>query len=793
LLNLTEIDEQFIDLEDEIKYKHIEAMKDFGFLYSELNDKLLKNKKLYIGKIYQYFYNELNKLINKDDFFIFVGFNKFTKSASLIVKKLIAENKAKIYFDADDYYLENFDHEAGESLRKSIKELNINSINWTQNKMSQSNMEISINATSTIITEIKAIGSKLKDLIIEDKIHGNNTAIIVENNEYLTPLLTSLPEEIQELNISINYPLKETLIYRLIKTIIELHENNYKNDKYIYKKDILNLFIHPYFKIISQEYNQDTVELISKINNYNKNFIPKREIKKMINDSLYSNIIKKWKNKYDFIKSINFINDTLSKIILDNKIFKNRKLESVILEYFKITTNSINDYLEKININLLPKTVWKLYNNYFSSQRVPFNTSLFNGVQILSLEDTRGLDFENVLFLSVNENIFPHKKDSNTLIPFETRIQYNLNTHESDESDTSYLFYRLIQHAKNVEIFYHDNIKDKGEKSRYIEQILLEYQVINKNLKVNNNFLTFEAKKNNFKEISINKNEDIIDKLKTFSFSPSLINTYRTCSLKFYLDYILKLNKYDLPESINDPRLFGTIFHKTLESLYNKFKLIDSDAILEIKNSYKTTLKEVSKEHLEEIDKGAGKLIYNILDKAISQLLEHDSKQTFKIIKLEEKLIRELQHNDFTIKLKGDVDRIDSINIDNEEIIRIIDYKTGNINNFRQLSDIDDKLDKVSFQLLHYAYCYNSNKKFKSSVFSIMNKSKMEYNLTIEKNSIITEEIKSLVFHKFENLLKDIFTSLFNIDNSFEQTEDKKNCSMCIYSDICGKNQNKFN
>lgn len=793
LTNLNEIDERFIDLEDEIKYKHIESMKELYSVYEDLNTKLLENKKLYIGKIYQYFHNEISKYINENDYFIFAGFNKFTKSEIYIIKKLINENKAKIYFDTDDYYLENFEHEAGNLLRKHIKKLDLKEINWTQNKMKTHKVNISINATSTKITEIKALGSKLKDLIIDNKIRGNNTAIILENKDYLTPLLTSLPEEIKELNISINYPLKETLIYRLIKTIISLHENNYKNNKYIYKKDILNLLIHPYFKIIASEYSQNTTFLISEIEKSGKNFISKRKIKELLKHSLYSNIIENWTTKTNFIQTINFINDTLSTVVLNNDIFKTRKLETVVLEYFKITTNLINDYLDKLEIKLSPIIVWRLYNDYFSSQRVPFDTPLFNGVQILTLEDTRGLDFENVLFLSVNENIFPHKKELNTSIPFETRINYNLTTYETQESDTSYLFYRLIQHAKNVEIFYHDNIKDKGEKSRYIEQILLEYANINKNLKLENNFLTFEAKKNNFKNIKVNKNEDIINVLKTYNFSPSMLNTYKKCSLKFYFDYILKLNKYDSPNTINDPRTFGLIFHETLENLYKNKTFIDTEVISNLKNSYRIILEQISKKHLEEIDKGAGKLIYNILDKVILQLLEYDEKNPFEILKLEEKLERKFEYKGFSIKLKGTADRIDIINLNKQKVIRIIDYKTGSSSKFKEVKENDNDLDEISFQLLHYAYCYNPNNIFKSSAFFIMDKSKIENNLNIYKNVIINNDVRISIFKQFENLLKELFREIFNLKRDFFTTEEELHCRNCIYSDVCGKNTKGFN
>ena len=205
-----------------------------------------------------------------------------------------------------------------------------------------------------------------------------------------------------------------------------------------------------------------------------------------------------------------------------------------------------------------------------------------------------------------------------------------------------------------------------------------------------------------------------------------------------------------------------------------------------MKSSYRTILKTISLEHLEEIDKGYGKLIYKVLDKTISNFLISESKTPFEIIKLEEKLIRVLKKDNLSIKLKGAVDRIDMVKINDNNVIRIIDYKTGKSTDFKQIKEIDSDIGKIPFQLLHYAYCYNSDKDFKSSAFFVMDRSKIQRDLSINKETIITQDIKNDVFSKFENLLMEIFNEIFDIETPFSQTEDEKNCNTCLYSDICG-------
>jgi len=323
---------------------------------------------------------------------------------------------------------------------------------------------------------------------------------------------------------------------------------------------------------------------------------------------------------------------------------------------------------------------------------------------------------------------------------------------------------------------------------------MLEYPSVNKNLNLTNNFLTFDAQKNNFKDIRVSKQEAVVNKLKGFNISPSFINTYRTCSLRFYFDYVLKLKNFEKKDNLTDPRIFGTIFHETLEELYQGIKFVDEKVIIELKSTYKDILTLVSKKYLEEINTGYGKLIYNILDKTISNFLKTDSKTPFKIIKLEEKLERKFNisvddaiEQSYVLNLKGAVDRIDMIKINDEDIVRIIDYKTGKSTDFKQVKAIDSSINSISLQLLHYAYCYNTDKNFKSSAFFVMDRSKIQRDLLINKQTIIDKDIKEEIFLQFEKLLLEIFNEIFNIETPFTQTEDEKSCNVCLYSDICGR------
>ena len=82
----------------------------------------------------------------------------------------------------------------------------------------------------------------------------------------------------------------------------------------------------------------------------------------------------------------------------------------------------------------------------------------------MGLLETRTLDFDNLIMLSVNEGLLPSGKTNNSLIPVDIKHQFNLATYKDHDSIYAYHFYRLLQRAKNVYLLYNKSFykKQKG-------------------------------------------------------------------------------------------------------------------------------------------------------------------------------------------------------------------------------------------------------------------------------------------------------------------------------------------
>lgn len=181
------------------------------------------------------------------------------------------------------------------------------------------------------------------------------------------------------------------------------------------------------------------------------------------------------------------------------------------------------------------------------------------------------LDFNHLIILSANEGILPKTTLPASFIPYNLRFGFRLPTPEHQDAVFAYYFYRLLQRSRDIHILYTSGVKgmNGGEMSRFLYQIKYESGLTVAERNFQNPIST-----QNPKEIRIGKTPPILHILERYTrsedqtISPSALNTYMECSLKFYFKYIAQIKeKEELAEEL-DHRLLGNIFHECSESLY---------------------------------------------------------------------------------------------------------------------------------------------------------------------------------------------------------------------------------
>ena len=715
-------------IEVENKTQLLENYIDFWKLlpnyYQSLYNHLLNKGIGYQGLIYREAVNNINHFSNsiKEKKYVFAGFNALNAAEERIIQHLIAAGQAQIYWDIDQTFLNDPYHDAGLFVRrfkKSWKHYKSKPFEWIVNDFSQSK-NIQVIGTPKTIGQAKIAGSIIENLIIENPDNTlDNVAIVLGEENMLTPLLYSLPSSVGALNITMGYSSKNNPAQILIAKMFKMHTNalsrNAKNYVFYYK-DVLDILTHP----LVENY-ANTNALVNVINEKNYTFITHQKLMELNPNpsDLFLLLFQKWENgSVAVLETISSLLLTI-KSNLSNDNEEEKITKAFVYEIFKVINKLINYYSKHLHIDKID-TLYAIYKQVIDLAEVSFEGEPLNGLQIMGVLESRVLDFETVIITSMNEGKLPAGKSQNSFIPYDVKKELGLPTFKEKDAIYTYHFYHLLQRAKNIYLLYNTESEglDAGEKSRFITQLEVEKQP--------NHTLTHEIynavlPETAYQPMVIPKSELVMERLKEIAkngFSPSALTSYIRNPTQFYFQKILRISEVEEVEENIALNTLGTIIHETLEALYTPFigkflsendisgcfKLLDAEVLKQFKLVYKEG----------EIKKGRNLLAFEVAKRNVSNFLKVELEsikngEAIKILHLEKGCERILEHPSlpFPIKIAGKVDRIEERN----GVIRIIDYKTGKVEktnvtlkSWKGLTE-EIKNDKI-IQILAYAFMF---------------------------------------------------------------------------------------
>ena len=720
-------------IEVENKTQLLENYIDFWKLlpnyYQSLYDHLLAKGIGYQGLIYREAVKNLNHFINtvQKKQFIFAGFNALNAAEEKIVQELLAVGQAKIYWDADQTFLNDPYHDAGLFLRRfkqNWKYYKTHPFEWIVNDFS-STKNIHVIGTPKSIGQAKIAGSILEQTILEHPEKAlDKVAVVLGEESLLVPLLYSLPASTGALNITMGYSAKNNPAQILVAKLFKMHTNSLsRNNKgYVfYYKEVLDVLTHPLVEPYAEA--RELVQLIN-VNNYT--FITYQKLLDLNPkpSELFLLLFKKWETgAVPVLETIINLLQTL-KNNLSNDNEEEKITKAFVFAIFKVINKLITYYSKHQHIDKI-ETLYAIYKQVIDVAEVSFEGEPLNGLQIMGVLESRVLDFDTVIVTSMNEGKFPAGKSSNSFIPYDVKRELGLPTFKEKDAIYTYHFYHLLQRATTVYLLYNTESEglDAGEKSRFITQLDVERQP-NHNLthEIYNAVLPDTA----YIPMEVPKSTAVILRLKEIAeqgFSPSALTKYIRNPIDFYFQKILRIREVEEVEESIALNTLGTIIHETLKTLYEPFigrliseldlqqcfKLVDDEVLKQFKLVYKEG----------EIKKGRNLLAFEVTKRNVSNFLKVELENIkagdeIQIIALEQTYERLLEHPKlpFPVLIKGNVDRIEKRN----GTIRIIDYKTGKVEKatvtLRSWEDltIDIKNEKI-IQVLAYAYMFEKEAK----------------------------------------------------------------------------------
>lgn len=735
-------------------------------LYRDFNE-VLRNKKFsYEGMIYRKMVNMLeeekeNEFLNKFSRFVFIGFNALNTCEKKLFRFLRDKGKADFFWDYDPFYIEDPVQEAGLFLRENLKEFPPAQGYNKDHSPLRSPRNIRVIPVHSHVVQAKIVPAIIREYSLP---YDTSTAVILADESLLLPLLYglgTLTGEKGEINVTMGFPLRQTSLYSLIDSLLQYYTHNGN------EKDFRAIKMHPYVH---------TLDLEGHLKNMPGNLMELHQ---------------------RFLYLLDSIDNSEELSSADMMLVPIARQTRKLLNKLQLSLSDID-----VGIHVFAR----LIRQHLSQASVPFSGEPLAGLQVMGFLETRCLDFENLIIVSAQENLLPKAYSDDSIIPYNIRKAFGLPFAEQHTAIQAYYFYRLLQRAENVFLIWNSNPEgtSKGEMSRFIRQISSELPASSITISP----LTYTYALPEVQPVIVQKTGIVQDILKEYLnpdkekyLSPSALETYITCPLKFYFKYVISLKEPNETLEEADPLHIGNIVHNVLETLYRPVlgKALKREDILEMirpRARFRELVNKTAEKYLENknkegiaIEKGKWIIFPEVATLYAERFIQYDASQApLTVTDVEKRFSCRYGQ----VGIAGIIDRMDIRNGN----LHIVDYKTGIAkNSFSDVAKLFDPKESAknrdAFQILCYVFLYGSPDLETNLPIPLLFylytalRGKEAGMISYDKQKIDNQEILKDLRESFLSHLNLLLEELFNFNVSFKQTNLIDNCKMCPYTSIC--------
>lgn len=808
-----------IEKHTKLKEKFISLWDKLGDIYRSYRSQLASLGIAYEGMLYRNVIEALDTNALRYDKYVFVGFNVLNKVETRFFSLLQEAGKALFYWDYDLFYtrLPQQRHEAGEFILRNLEKFP-NELPETVFDCLRHPKKVRFISSPTENAQARYLPEWVRDTLLnkdlqEKPCEEKENAVVLCNESLLLPVLHSIPSEVKNVNITMGFPLAQTPVYSFINAVVELQTTGYHSETGRYSYDTVQAVLkHPYTRQISLK----AEPLERELTKTNRFYPLPTELKQ---DDFLSLLF----TPRSGIRTIClYITELLKEVSTlyrqeseQDDIFNQLYRESLFKSYTMV--NRLLNLIENGELQIRIDTLKRLLSRILNAANIPFHGEPAIGMQVMGVLETRNLDFRNLIMLSLNEGQLPKSSGESSFIPYNLRKAFGMTTIEHKNAVYAYYFYRLIQRAENVTLVYNTSSDglNRGEWSRFMLQFLVEWPH-----DISREFLEAGQSPQSSRDICIEKTPEILNRLrntynfepnpKAFALSPSALNAYLDCRLRFYYRYVAGLKTPDEVSAEIDSALFGTIFHRSAELAYGDLsangkeirkedleRLLRDDVRLQgyVDRAFKEEFFHVDLNERPEYN-GVQLINSKVIGSYLRQLLRNDLQYTpFSMVGMEKKVQEEVTVNTpespIKIRIGGTIDRMDR----KGDTLRIVDYKTGGSpktpTNIEQLFTPAEGRPNYIFQTFLYAAIMSRQQSLKvaPALLYIHRAANENYSPVIEMGEPRKPKIPVNNFAFFEDefreRLQTLLEEIFGNETPFTQTENTKVCEYCDFRALC--------
>ena len=649
--------------------------------------------------------------------FVFCGFNALSPSEIFIVRELLTQDRAQVFWDIDKQMLDDELHQAGRFIRSYIS-------TWPEYKQQPFNQahahfhdpkSIKVTQVQQQLGQAKEIGDLLAKM--DNQQDWSKTAVVLADESLLMPLLYALPPSIDKLNITMGFPLDQHPTAIFINALLKMAVR--QTEKGFYFADVESVLSIPETKALFLTTAPNLDEVLEQAKKEHRSYLDTAYIKAIVPKAAHASV--------DTLFRLNgtpnqWVADMLEVLPLFYDVQQSqavRQAYSLAVEKLMVLLSQIKDVAAGLHQDFSFSLLRNLYSQLSAGQKLNFVGAPLEGLQILGVLETRAIDFDNVFVAGVNEGVLPGQSEQPSWIPYEVRKAFGLPTQDEQDAIFTYHFYRLMYRASKVKLFYNgttDGIQ-VGEPSRFIRQWAFDCPETHSWQEHTQN-VPFVPPPSSHK--SIPKTPAVMEKLLELAkagFSPSGLNAFVKDGYAFYKRYLLGLREEDELETFFSHKTYGTLIHNCLETLYTPHvgKQLTQADCNEMIERVDTVADEIIKREYPQNISGKNVLALTAIKRNIQNMISHEQDDiragnVIEIIALEQKLTmtQAISGIDAPVTFNGTVDRVDRYNGNT----RVLDYKTGQTQDLGIMdwTDLANDPDRgQARQLLMYAMLWNTH------------------------------------------------------------------------------------
>ena len=772
--------------------KRVRFWKSLEPIYHRFRGKLASEGLGYQGQVYRQAEGQGGDYLEKAGglIHIFMGFNALNRAEESIIQQILEGGNGRIYWDADPYYLEDPVHDAGLFLRKykaSWPYLQKHPIKGLSSYFN-SPKEIQITGLPKSVSQAKYAGTLIEKLLEEHKGAIGHTALVLGEESLMNPVLNSLPETLDAVNVTMGYPLEESPLSQLFQLLFDVFMGASKDG--LPARGILKVLSQPSLQSWFSAKGCEPYEITARMVRENTVWLSPAEL-----ESLQLPPDAKALFSPDPFPGPGELISRFRALIKGLKPVYQEQGDPVSLEYlyhFHALFGQLQELTEEYPFIGDLKALRMLYEQLLREDRIDFQGEPLQGLQIMGMLESRNLDFETVIITSVNEGILPAGKANASFIPYEVKKQFGMPTFKEKDAVYTYHFYRLLQRARSVYICYNTepDVLEGGEASRFIHQLRNDPH-LSPYIRHSLAAPRLEASPETHHEVS--KSPSLLKLLElkaSEGFSPTSLSQYVENPLAFYGKFLLGIRDSEELEETVAANTFGTVIHEALETLYKPLVgvTLKRDHIRNMQDKVSAELNKSYQKHFLRGSKARGKnlLALEVMNKYLDLFLQAEldrlGKHQIRLLGVEERMERELPHipgHGYAVRLKGTVDRIEEV----DGRLHIIDYKTGRVApgdlRLKQWEELrmDPKKSKA-FQVLCYAWLSQERFPvgpggFRAGVFSFKNMGAgMQWYGLKASGRNYEETVTETVLEQFQGQLGALIGELFDPSVPFAERED---------------------